>query len=476
MLRQVLNHSYYICKGGFFLLEFGSNQSFMKIQNDILIVWLFFVTALLFFSCSNPNWKEEAANPDFLIRSQKKLTDVIVHDIFSPPVASRIYAYPNIAAFEILQNDYSNYNSLENQLTDFQNVPKPKIGEEYCFPLASIHAFLTIGKSLIIFEPKIESFEKEIYAEFEKINMPKAVYKRSMDFGQEMSEYILAWADKDNYNETRTLPKYTITDDESKWRPTPPDYMDGIEPHWSKIRPFVLKSADQFLPPPPTEYDMKDTVGLFYQEVTEVYNALNVETKERENRQAIAKFWDCNPYVSTHKGHVMYSTKKITPGGHWMGIARLASKQNNANMMKTAEGLMLTALALADGFIACWDEKYRSNLVRPETVINRHIDEEWKPLLQTPPFPEYTSGHSVISRAAAVALTRVYGENFEFLDTVEEEYGLPARQFKSFLEASDEAAISRLYGGIHYRPACANGVVQGEKIGRYVVENLKTKQ
>lgn len=438
---------------------------------------LFFLLGLLFFiSCSNPDWKKEAANPDFLMRSQKALTDVIVHDIFSPPVASRIYAYPNIAAYEILQNDYPNYQSLEGQLTDFQNVPKPKAGEEYCFSLASTHAFLTIGKTLIFSEPKIETFEKELYAEFEKINMPSAVYERSLAFGKEMSDYILAWADKDNYKQTRTFPKYSMTDDESKWQPTPPDYMDGIEPHWSKIRPFVLKSADQFPPVPPTQYDMNDTTGQFFREVLEVYNVLKVAEKDREDRLEIAKFWDCNPYVSTHKGHVMYATKKITPGGHWMGIARLASKQKNADIMKTSEALTMTALALADGFISCWDEKYRSKLVRPETVINRHLDEDWKPALQTPPFPEYTSGHSVISRAAAMALTHVYGDNFEFLDTVEEEYGLPSRAFTSFLQASDEAAISRLYGGIHYRPACLNGVSQGENVGRYLVENVEMKQ
>lgn len=440
-------------------------------------IFLLLITLTVFSSCenTNPNWQEESSNSDFLMRSQKQLTDVIVHDIFSPPVASRIYAYPNIAAYEILQNGYPDFKSLEGQLTDFQGVPKPKAGQEYCYPLASVRAFLTIGKTLIFSEPKIEEFEKKIYEEFKKINMPAAVYERSMAFGDTMSTFILAWADKDNYKQTRTFPKYSMTDDESKWQPTPPDYMDGIEPHWSKIRPFVLKSANQFPPPPPTEYDMTDTTGLFFKEAMDVYNVMKVAESEREERLEIAKFWDCNPYVSTHKGHVMYATKKITPGGHWMGIARLASRQKDANIMQTSEALTWTALALADGFISCWDEKYRSKLVRPETVINRYVDEEWKPVLQTPPFPEYTSGHSVISRAAAIALTHIYGDNFAFNDTVEKEYGLPDREFKSFLQASDEAAISRLYGGIHYRPACFNGVAQGESVGRYLTETLKTR-
>ncbi|MFT4535582.1 MAG: membrane-associated phospholipid phosphatase, partial [Saprospiraceae bacterium] len=116
-----------------------------------------------------------------------------------------------------------------------------------------------------------------------------------------------------------------------------------------------------------------------------------------------------------------------------------------------------------------------SNLIRPETVINEYIDKDWLPTLQTPPFPEYTSGHSVISTAAATVLTSIYGNDFSFKDDTELEYGLPARSFVSFYAASQEAAISRLYGGIHYRPAIDNGVTQGKKLGDYVVANLKFK-
>jgi hypothetical protein len=129
-------------------------------------------------------------------------------------------------------------------------------------------------------------------------------------------------------------------------------------------------------------------------------------------------------------------------------------------------------MAIADAFISCWDEKYRSNLIRPETLINEHIDENWQPVLQTPPFPEYTSGHSVVSGAAATALTDIFGDNFAFDDDTEVPYGLPTRSFNSFNEAADEAAISRMYGGIHYRKAVAIGVKQGRDLGQFVLENL----
>ena len=145
-------------------------------------------------------------------------------------------------------------------------------------------------------------------------------------------------------------------------------------------------------------------------------------------------------------------------------------------MMRTAESYAVVTISLFDAFISCWDEKYRSNLIRPETLINQHIDQNWTPLLQTPPFPEYTSGHSVISSAASIALTELYGDNFAFLDTSEEEYGLPARSFNSFIEASEEAAISRLYGGIHYMPAIDNGVTQGRALGRHLMGQIETSK
>jgi len=426
----------------------------------------------LFTACReevNPNYQQEALQAEFIHTSMKRLTDVIVHDIFSPPQASRIYAYPSIAAYEAGIHAFPEYRTLQGQVRELANVPKPEAGKEYCFPLASTHAFLTVGKQLIFSEDKIDQFYKEKLEQFKVLKMPKSVFDRSIAYGDQVAKHIIAWSDTDKYKETRTFPKYSIPEDPAKWRPTPPDYMDGIEPHWKEIRPFIIDDANQFTPPPPTPYDMEKN-STFYKEVVEVYEALE---KEREERVAIAEFWDCNPYVSHHQGHVMFATKKITPGGHWINIAALAARKSNADFMKTLETYALTSIALADGFISCWDEKYRSKLVRPETVINEHLDEEWVPLLQTPPFPEYTSGHSVISRSAAVALTSLYGDNFAFDDNTEEEFGLPMRSFPSFLAASDEAAISRLYGGIHYSPACFNGVKQGQQVGDFVVSTLK---
>ncbi|MCB0705831.1 MAG: vanadium-dependent haloperoxidase [Saprospiraceae bacterium] len=438
-------------------------------MNRLFLVLLVFST--LFVACEpdSTEWSAQTENPDFLHQSMKKLTDVIVHDIFSPPVASRIYAYPSIAAYEVLRLNHPDYRSLAGQLNGLTAIPAPEAGKTYCYSLASVHAFLTVGRNMIFSEQKIEGFQNELYQQYADAGVPESVIERSKAYGEAVAAHIMAWSDGDNYKQTRTFPKFTIMDEPSRWQPTPPDYMDGIEPHWKEIRPFVIKSSDQFVPPPPTEFSMKPG-SQFYNEAMEVYEVM--KTEEKDDRMEIAKFWDCNPYVSTHAGHVMFASKKITPGGHWIGITQLAAKKANSDMMETAQAYALVSISLADAFISCWDEKYRSNLIRPETVINVYVDEDWRPALQTPPFPEYTSGHSVISRSAAIALTSLYGDNFKFVDTVEEEYGLTVRSFNSFLEASSEAAVSRLYGGIHYRPAIDNGVAQGEKVGKFIVETI----
>jgi hypothetical protein len=328
---------------------------------------------------------------------------------------------------------------------------------------------INTAKHFIFSEDKMVEHTKAYLQYLDTINIDPAIIKRSIAYGEKVSDEIIAWSDGDNYKQSRSYPKFSVTDEDQRWKPTPPMYHEGIEPHWRDIRPFVIESADQFTPELPTEFSL-DENSLFYKELMEVYDVVN---NLNEEQREIASFWDCNPYVMNVTGHVMHASKKITPGGHWIGITKIACEEGGASFMKTLESYALTSIALADGFIACWDEKYRSNLIRPETVINEHIDKDWLPTLQTPPFPEYTSGHSMISTAAAAALTSIYGADFAFDDDTELEYGLPMRSFPSFLAASQEAAISRLYGGIHYRPAIDNGVIQGQKLGDYVVANVK---
>ena len=404
------------------------------------------------------------------------LTDVVVYDIFSPPVASRVYVYPTIAAFSIMQKTYPNkYNSLKYQLTDFNEISS--YDDPDVIPnLSAIHAFLIVGKALIFSENKIDEYMESLYDELRSSGLTKRKLDKSLEYGEIVASEILKWADDDFYKQTRTFPKYTIQQDDKFWKPTPPDYMEGIEPHWNKIRPMVIPSTDIFNPPPPLEINMSKN-SSFYNELMEVYRIGRQVTEDNNDSEEakIAAFWDCNPYVSHHKGHAMFATKKITPGGHWIGITKIASEISNDTFDEAINSYLNVSVALFDAFIACWDTKWNTLVVRPETLINQYLDDEWLPKLQTPPFPEYTSGHSVISKASAIVLTKIYGEDFSFDDSTEIKYGLPIRSFNSFMHAADEAAISRLYGGIHYRMAVEHGVVQGDKVGRYISQNLISK-
>jgi hypothetical protein len=416
-------------------------------------------------------WKEAAANPDFIHRSIKQVTDVIVHDIYSPPVASRIYAYVTIAGYEAARHADPNYRSFTGQLHGLQELPEPDKTNECSYPLAAVQALLTVGKALIISEEKIEAFRHGLLQEVKTAGMPDDVFQASITFGNNVAAAVLSWASKDNYKQTRSFPKYEVTDDAAAWKPTPPAYIKAIEPHWNQIRTFLIDSAQQFRPAPPTPFSV-DKNSQFYKEAKEVRDmGLKLTAQQKE----VANFWDCNPFKMNLNGHVMYATKKISPGGHWVNITRLACKKVNANVVRSAEAYACLSITLADCFISCWDEKYRSNVIRPETYINQYMDADWLPLLQTPPFPEYTSGHSVVSTASAIMLTKLFGENFSFIDSTEMEFGLPARPFKSFKQAAAEAAISRLYGGIHYRPSIVNGVQEGEKLGNFITQRLRTR-
>ncbi len=420
---------------------------------------------------SNPNYKAEAANAEFLRAVESQVTSVMVHDIFSPPVASRIYFYSSLAAYEALVPGNPGYLSMAGQVKDLKPLPQPDAGKEISFEIASRTAYLKVGKTLTFSADLYTEFDKKQAELYEKIGVPDEVMEASVAYGEAVANHILAHAQGDNYKQTRGF-RYTVTNDKGTWVPTPPAYMDGVEPYWNTIRTAALDSAGQYDPVPPHPYNMSKG-SPYYQQVKAVYDAVkNLSDEQRE----IANFWDCNPFKMNVTGHAMFATKKISPGGHWLSIINQISRNKKLNMMQTAEAYMLTSMGIFDGFISCWGVKYKYKTIRPETVINAEMDKDWVPTLQTPPFPEYTSGHSVISSASATVLTKLLGDNFAFADSTELQFGLPVRSFKSFKLAAQEASISRWYGGIHYMPALDNGLVQGQKVAEHILTKIKTRK
>lgn len=418
------------------------------------------------------DYQQVIHNPVLYSKVVGQLIDVVTYDIFTPPVASRIQAYSNLAAYEVMAHGDSNYISLQGQLKDLDQVPAPPAGAQIDYPFAATRAFIEVGKALTFSKDKTDAMVDSLNHLANNHGMPEAVFNSSTEYALRVAKAIMDWSKKDNYAETRSAAKYTVPNEEGYWVPTPPGYFQAVEPQWKTIRSIVLDSAGEFEPAPPTPYS-KDKNSLFYKWVTQVYDSVNNLSKEQ---MAIANFWDCNGFKMNVVGHAMFATKAMTPGGHWMGITGIVSENKKADFSKTVYAYTTVSFGIMDGFISTWNVKYRWNLVRPETIINKYIDENWKPFLQTPPFPEYTSAHSTISGAAATVLERIYGTDTPFRDSTERPWGWADRSFERPLQAAREAAISRFYGGIHYRPSCLVGSDVGIEIGNKVMDKLKMKR
>ncbi len=221
--------------------------------------------------------------------------------------------------------------------------------------------FLRTVKLWLFRKIKLKISGQAILKEFKNDGIPEDVFNNSIEYGQKVAAHILAWAANDNYKQTRGLPKYAVSDDPASWKPTPPAYIKAIEPNWNKIRTFIIDSAQQFKPLPAINFST-DKKSRFYKEAMAVHD-IGLQLTPEQNE--IANFWDCNPFKVNIRGHVMYATKKISPDGHWINITRLACKKANADVLQSAEAYACLSVALADGFISCWDEKYRSNSNTP---------------------------------------------------------------------------------------------------------------
>jgi PAP2 superfamily len=432
--------------------------------------FIFITSAVaIFFSCTQKEKNTTAIdNKNVQHICVKQLTDVIVHDIYAPPVASRIYAYSNVAFYEAIRFNDSSSISIATQLKGFAAIALPEKNKKYDFYVAAIKSFFKTSTALVFSKDSMLQAEKKILQPYKNI-LTKDVYNNSIAFGDSIAAIILKRSSIDNYKQTRGMPKYSVFKEEGKWEQTPPDYADAAEPYWDKIKPMLLDSAAQFAVPTPPKYSLEKS-SVYYKELMELYNTSKTLTTSQDS---IARYWDDNPFVTQHEGHLMYANKKTTPGGHWQGITSILCKQQKTDAVMTARTYALTSCAVLDAFIACWHEKYKTRMVRPITVIQNKIDADWNAILQTPPFPEYTSGHSSISAAAATILTKTFGNNIAFHDTTEKEYLGLDRSFTSIIQAAEEVSISRLYGGIHYRSSLKNGFEQGKKIGELYVTTIK---
>lgn len=283
-----------------------NNTQYIRMKRVLNNLILATMAAIVLVGCQeNQDYHDVITDGSYQTAAQIRLTNVIIHDIFSPPVASRIYAYPSIAAYEVAVMADPQYKSLMGQLNDFEKK-EFDAPEDVYYPLASLAAYYKVATALIFSEDMMTSHRDKAYKEIREKGVPKRVFDLSVAFGEEVADHIIAYSKKDTYHQSRSFEKYTVKNDPNTWQPTPPAYMEGIEPHWNKIRPFVLDSAAQFKSVPPTEFS-SDPNSVFFKEAEEVFKVVKDITKEQKD---IAYFWDCNPYKVNIKGHVMFAEKK----------------------------------------------------------------------------------------------------------------------------------------------------------------------
>ncbi len=396
-----------------------------------------------------------------------QMTDIMVHDVTNPPLAARFFSYACLAGYEVIAQQDSGFRSMYGILNGYPHLKKPDSISGYSYELAALLAMMETAKKLQPSGRLFDAFEQHFLDSCKKAGISEEEIESSRSYALAISRRVLAYAKADGYNRISNYARYTPTETAGAWYPTPPAYMAAVEPHFGSLRPMTLDSDTQFQPAPPVAFSVEKG-SAFYAMMLQNYT----DTLSAAHR-LMAAYWDCNPFAVQDNGHLLVGLKKISPGAHWLGITGAACRKAGTRFNETMQIFSTVSVGLMDGFICCWAEKYRSNRIRPETAIRKFIDPSWTPLLQTPPFPEYVSGHSTISAASATILTGFFGADFRFTDSTEMKYGLGPREFTSFKQAAAEAALSRFYGGIHFMDAIDNGLEQGQKVGAWVLAKLK---
>jgi hypothetical protein len=386
-------------------------------------------------------------------------------DGINPVLATRIFLYPNVAVCEIMSKADTVCPQLSGVLNELSIIENPKVDINY--ELAAVHAYYKTLLTLIYREDVCTTlYIKQIKLFQDRLD--KNTFENSIAYGEIVAQAVIKWSATDRYNKTKGRPYYHAKKIPGAWIPTPPEFRPALEPHWGTLRPAILDSFSSYSAPPAVAFSL-NTTSAFYALAFEVYNSsLHITNEQR----SIALFWDDNPDLNNFNGHLPTPRRHINPTAHWMSIVGQVLRREKNDFDYTAKIYASVAVAFFDANLVCWHDKFTYNLIRPVTYIQDNIDSKWMPLLVTPPFPEYTSGHSACSAACATVLTQILGDNYAFTDSTHFESGLGVRKFDSFNTAAREAGISRFYGGIHYITTLEQSGEQGRLVGFKIIDKL----
>ncbi len=408
-----------------------------------------------------PAWAQGPEPIDVVMNWNRMVLELVRHTpTYSPPVASRAFGYLGVISYEAAAGGNDAMHTLAGQLNGLDPLPvrDPDATYDEAVIMQAALAFGVenfFGNTGPTGQRAMTMMEQRLGAAVVE-DVPEEIVAASTAYGEAIGQHILAWSLTDGGAVVENLGfpyEYTLIEGADHWVPTNRIAVQQtpLLPEWGNNRPFAMPAGSTCqLPPPPAYSEAPESA--FYRQAMEVYEAVNALDAEQE---AIARFWSDDPMLSP------------TPPGHWFTIALDALEAEQASFEDSVDLIARLGIGLADAFIGCWDAKYQFDLVRPVTYINRFIDEEWQPILITPPFPEYPSGHSTQSGTAAAVLEHYFGLEYGFSDSTHEADGLAVRSYETLWDAAEEAAISRLYGGIHFRAAIDNGLDQGRCIADY---------
>jgi len=437
--------------------------------NTIVLVLVF--SAFLTACAVDPSTMENTHAAEDLRRADRHLLEVVMEDVFSPPVASRVYMYPHIAHYMTLRQFYpDSLPDLASQLKDWPG-PLPAAETNADPELAALLSYCVVGRSLVFTEAAMDTLSERFVQEALDRGLSKERIEASRKSAGAVAAHMKPWMAQDGYVRTRSLDRFTSSTEPGHWVETSPDYGGALESHWKEMRPMMIPSAAFYEVPALPTYST-DTGSVFHKMVMEVYDA---SKQLEDSTRTIALYWDDNPNISSHRGHLVTMEHRISPPGHWLNIISAVSRAEQADLFTTSKAFALAAIAMYDGGISCWHEKFRTDLVRPITYIQEYVQPDWSTVIQTPPFPEFPSGHSVTSAAAATVMSGIFGEDRPFVDSTEVLFGQGVRRFKNFQDAAWEVSLSRFYGGIHYMPSIKEGNLQGKAVGQVVLDRINGK-
>jgi PAP2 superfamily len=439
-------------------------------------LFILMVIGVLFTSCKDKNAIENPdpvsvspATSEFDASIATRWTDLQLNLIkstpgYAPPVAARTLGYTSLALYESVVYGMKNNQSLAGQVAGLSSLPKPDLAKQYSWGLAANSALSRLIVEMYATtndanKAAIDSLRRNIESTLKRDVENQEIIDRSINFGADIAKAIFEYSKTDGGHEgwKNNFPTdYKVPVGVGFWEPTSATQKIPLLPYWGKNRSFSALNATTN-PVAPSTFSFKETSDMFKlaKEVYDVSKALTTEQK------AIANFW-------------ADGGSTLTPPGHHFNIANIVLKKEKVKLDKVAEVYAKVGMAVNDAFVACWRGKYIYNLMRPQTYIRQAIDPKWSPLLATPPFPEYASGHSSGSGAAAEMLTTIFGDNYAFTDNTHTgKY--PDRSFKSFYEYANEATLSRLYGGIHFRQGNENGQKNGKEIAKNILKLKFTK-